>query len=84
MQKHTVLLVVIFLLLAHFSFSQKVDSTKSISYFSGAVGVTNNGISIVPSFSLDKPAVQFNLAMGKNRSSFEPDIRFSLTHQASC
>jgi hypothetical protein len=78
MQKNTVLLVVIFLLLAHFSFSQKVDSTKSISYFSGAVGVTNNGISIVPSFSLDKPAVQFNLSMGKNRFSFEPDIRFSL------
>jgi hypothetical protein len=62
----------------HFSFSQKIDSTKSISYFSGAVGVTNNGISIVPSFSLDKPAVQFNLSMGKNRFSFEPDIRFSL------
>ena len=78
MQKNTVL-VFVFLLLSHFSFSQKTDSAKSISYFSGAVSVTNNGISIVPSFSLGKPAVIFNLAMGKNRFSFEPDIRFSLT-----
>jgi hypothetical protein len=78
MQKNTVLLVFVLLMLAHLSFSQKTDSTKSIRYFSGAVGVTNNGISIVPSFSLDKPAVQFNLSLGKNRFSFEPDIRFSL------
>lgn len=68
-----------------FLFSQKVDSTtqkkesiKSLAYFSGSIGITNNGISIVPSFSLDKPAVQFNLSLGKNRFSFEPDIRFSL------
>ena len=60
------------------STTQKKDSTKSLSYISGSIGVTNNGISIVPSFSLDKPAVQFNLSMGKNRLSFEPDIRFSL------
>ena len=85
MQNKTRLLVFAFLWLTHFSFSQKVDSTtqkkesiKSLPYFSGSVGVTNNGISIVPSFSFDKPAVQFNLSMGKNRLSFEPDIRFSL------
>jgi hypothetical protein len=62
-----------------FSFSQTTDSTKSISHFSGSVGVTNNGISIVPSFSLGKPAAMFNLSMGKNRFSFEPDLRFSLS-----
>jgi hypothetical protein len=78
MQKNTVLLVFIFLLITHFSFSQKKDSAKSISDFSGAVSVTNNGISIVPSFSLGKPAVIFNISLGKNRFSFEPDIRFSL------
>jgi hypothetical protein len=85
MQKNTVILVFVFLLPAHFSFSQKTDSTtqktdstKSLPYISGAVSVTNNGISIVPSFSLDKPAVQFNMYTGKNRFSFEPDIRFSL------
>jgi hypothetical protein len=79
MQKNTFLLVVIFLLLAHFSFSQKTDSTKSISHFSGSVSVTNNGISIVPTFSLDKPAAIFMLSAGKNRFSFDPDLRFSLS-----
>jgi hypothetical protein len=78
MQKITLLLVVVFLVLTHFSFAQKIDSAKSISYFSGAVSVTNNGISIVPSFSLNKPAVIFNLAMGKSKFSFEQDLRFSL------
>ena len=79
MQKNTALLVFVLLLLAHFSFSQKADSTKSITHFSGSVSVTNNGISIVPSFSLGKPAAIFNLSMGKNRFSFEPDLRFSLS-----
>jgi hypothetical protein len=79
MQKNTALLVFVLLLLAHFSFSQKTDSTKSISYFSGSVSVTNNGISIVPTFSLDKPAAIFMLSAGKNRFSFEPDLRFSLS-----
>lgn len=78
MQKKTVLLILVPLLFAQSAFSQKKDSTKSISYFSGAVSVTNNGISIVPSFSLEKPAIQFNLSIGKSRFSFEPDLRFSL------
>lgn len=55
-----------------------VQHAAPLSFFSGAVSVTNNGISIVPSFSLGKPAVIFNLAMAKNRFSFDPDIRFSL------
>ena len=71
------------LLLAHLSFSQTVDSTKKIdntnaAHFGGAVSVTSNGISIVPSFSLGKPAAIFNLSMAKNRFSFEPDLRFSV------
>ena len=79
MQKHTPLLIFVFLLLAHDSFSQKADSTKSISHFSGAITVTNNGISLVPTFSLGKPAVIFNLAMGRGKLSFEPDMRFALS-----
>lgn len=78
MQKNTGLLIVILLMLAHSSFSQNADSTKNSTQFWGSVSVTNNGISIVPSFSLEKPAIQFNPAMGKSRFSFEPDIRFSL------
>jgi hypothetical protein len=85
MQKNKVLLIYVFLLLSHFSFSQtadsakqKADSIKRISHFSGSVSVTNNGISIVPTFSLGKPAAIFMLSARKNRFSFDPDLRFSL------
>lgn len=74
-----VLLLITILHFTHFAVAQKTDSTKNPSYFSGALSVTNNGISIVPSFSLGKPAVQFIFAAGKNRLSFEPDFRFSLS-----
>lgn len=59
------------------SFSQNTDSTKVVSHFGGAVTVTNNGISFIPTFSLGKPAVIFDLSMGR-RLSFDPQFRFSL------
>ncbi|HZK95365.1 MAG TPA: hypothetical protein VFC67_14250 [Prolixibacteraceae bacterium] len=68
---------IILLLFAHFAFSQNTDSTKIVSHFGGAVTVTNNGISFVPTFSLGKPAVIFDLSMGR-RLSFDPQLRFSL------
>lgn len=55
--------------------AQKADSTQSITVFSGQVGVTNNGFSIIPSFSLNSPAVLLNGSIRKNKLSFEPDIR---------
>ncbi len=73
-----VVLLSVLLHLAYSSFSQKTDSTKSATHFFGSVSVTNNGISIVPSFSLGKPAVQFDLSIEKKRFSFEQDLRFSL------
>jgi len=77
MQKNLGLLFAIFLLLTHSGFSQNSDSTKVVSHFGGAVTVTNNGISFIPTFSLSKPAVIFDLSVG-NRLSFEPQFRFSL------
>ena len=62
----------------HTSFTQQADSTKSISHFSGAVSLTNNGISLIPTFSLGKPATIISLSMGRGRLSFEPELRFSL------
>jgi len=64
------------IILTHLSFSQKRDSIEIISHFSGAVTVTNNGISLLPNLSLDKPAVIFDMSMGR-RLSFEPQFRFS-------
>jgi len=59
------------------SFSQNRESTKVASHFDGTVTVTNNGISFIPTFSLGKPAVIFDLSMGR-RLSFDPQFRFSL------
>lgn len=59
------------------SFGQSTDSVKVISNFGGAVSVTNNGISFIPTFSLGKPAVIFDMNVGR-KLSFEPQFRFSL------
>lgn len=48
------------------------DSTL---HFSGSIGLTTNGFSIIPTFSLNSPATMLNLAWKKKKLSFEPDIR---------
>jgi hypothetical protein len=71
----------LFILLLNFSilvFSQKSDSTKVDNYFGGAVTVTNNGISLIPTFTLGKPAVTFDLLIGRKKLSFEPEFQSSL------
>src|SRR5215468_11181833 len=78
MQKKIVLLIVVFSLITHFVFSQGIDSTKNIFHFKGAVTVTNKGISLVPTFTLGKPAAIFDLSMGKKKFFFEPQFKFSL------
>jgi hypothetical protein len=57
--------------------SQNTDSTKIVSNFGGAVTVTNNGISFIPTFSLGKPAAIFDMSVGR-KLSFEPQFRFAL------
>ena len=49
-----------------------------INHISGRIATTNNGISLIPTFSLGKPALLFTLSLGKNKLSFEPDFNFSL------
>jgi hypothetical protein len=39
------------------------------------VGITNNGFSIIPTFSLNSPAAILNFYWQKGRFSFDPDIR---------
>jgi hypothetical protein len=73
----------LFLLSSFFSivqilFAQKTDSSKAITYLSGAAGVTSNGISLIPTFSLNKPAAIFDILIGKSRFSFDPELTFSL------
>ena len=78
MQRIKILLAFTFSLNALSSLSQEADSTKPLSHFSGSITLTNNGISLIPTFSLNDPAILFNLSIGKGRFSFEPDMRFSL------
>lgn len=46
--------------------------------FKGTASITHNGISVIPSFSLGKPALLFDLKFTKGKLSFEPDMRFAL------
>ena len=69
--------MVIILSLSLTASSQSPESTKLPSHFNGAVTVTNNGIPFIPTFSLGKPAVIFDLSVGK-RFSFDPQFRFAL------
>lgn len=75
---------ILFLLILHGLFSiqlnAQTESTKepSIKHFSGTITATTNGISIIPFFSLGRPAVLFDLSLGGDRLSFDPMIRFGM------
>lgn len=66
------------------AFCQVMDSTSAIpkssaqAHISGSVSLTNNGISIIPAFSLNKPAATFDVSMGRGRLSFDPEFSCSL------
>jgi hypothetical protein len=62
----------------HFALAQKIDSTGSIGHLTSVVSVSTNGISTIPSFTLGKPAVIFDLSIGTRKLSFEPQFRFAL------
>lgn len=88
MQKNTDFLFFIFLLVAHFTFSQErgaveqnIVSREKMTHFGGAVTVTNKGISTIPTFTLGKPAIIFDFSVGKGKLSFDPQLRFSLKGQ---
>jgi len=57
--------------------SQKTDSTKVVNNFGGAITITNKGISTVPNLTLGKPAVIFDMTVGR-KLRFEPQFRFAL------
>lgn len=62
-------------------FSQEKEEAKKTLNLSGKTYLTNNGISLIPTFSIDKPAAMLLYSIGGERFSFEPDIRFSLEGQ---
>lgn len=72
------LLLTLFLFFSIFTYSQPSDSISQRINVVGNIGITNNGISIVPTFSLNAPASNFTFSVQKNRFSFDPDIRLTL------
>jgi hypothetical protein len=44
----------------------------------GVITATNNGVSIIPSFTLGRPAVMFDLSLSGKRFSFDPMLRFGM------
>jgi hypothetical protein len=57
--------------------SQDSDSTELVNNLRMVLSVTNNGISLIPTFSLEKPAIIFDASLGR-RLTFDPLIRYSL------
>lgn len=53
------------------------DSIKSSTKFTGNIGITNNGFSIVPTFSFNSPAIISQMNWKNNKFSIEPDIRLA-------
>ena len=76
--KSTYLKITSLLFFCHISIAQSTDSTQTPSFFRGQITATNNGVSLIPSFSLGKPAVLFDMNIGKGRLSFDPMIRFGM------
>jgi hypothetical protein len=60
------------------NYAQEQEKEPFLDDFSGIASVTQNGISLVPSFSLGEPAAIFDLKFTKGKLSFEPDMRFAL------
>ncbi len=56
--------------------AQQKDSVQRMVHFGGTITATQNGISLIPSFSLNRPAVMFDFNMGGKKLTFEPFLRF--------
>ncbi len=73
-------LTLLFLSFSIFAFSQNnKDSTLTTPIkVSGNVQLTNNGISPVPAFSLDKPALMTAFSIKKGNFSFSPQFNYGI------
>ncbi|MFN4084862.1 MAG: hypothetical protein ACK4LB_02900 [Spirosomataceae bacterium] len=60
---------------------QSPDTTQKSYHFRGNISVTQNGMSLIPAFSLGKPAAIAELSIGGDKLSFDPEIRFDLNGQ---
>ena len=62
----------------HLNAQESLDSSIKKLIISGNVGVTTNGISIIPTFSLNKPAFNATYSFSRGgRWSLDPDLRMT-------
>ena len=59
-------------------YSQEITGDEKEYHLSGLITATNNGISVIPSFSLGKPAFMFEFSAGGEKLSFDPQLRFAM------
>jgi hypothetical protein len=72
-------LLFVLLLLVRLASAQSDDSKKRTLNLRGSISATNNGFSLIPTFSLGKPALVTIFSMsGSRRISFEPEFRYGL------
>lgn len=71
-------LIISILFLSIPAFPQENTSKSNPFHFSGLITATNNGVSLIPSFSLGRPAMLFDLSLGGERLSFDPMLRFGM------
>ncbi len=58
--------------------AQEQTPAKPSGQFGGVITATNNGVSIIPSFTLGRPALLFDLSLSGERFSFDPMLRFGM------
>ncbi len=66
------------LLLPLMGFSGEADSTKVPLDAGIKIGITNNGFSFIPAFTLDEPAASLDISLRWKRFSIEPQFQYSL------
>ncbi|MDD4227497.1 MAG: hypothetical protein PHU98_14055 [Mariniphaga sp.] len=78
MTKLNLLVLVLIIGITKASFAQDSSDAANKIRIAGSASLTNNGISLIPNFSLGDPAALFNLSITRGRLSFDTDFNFSL------
>lgn len=81
MRKNQILILCVVVLLGSmvpFAHAQEAVDVEREYHFNGNLSVTNNGFSLIPTFSLGKPALISTFSLGGARFSLDPQFRFDL------
>ncbi|NDA61908.1 MAG: hypothetical protein EBX50_07690 [Chitinophagia bacterium] len=78
-QSFTFVLAALFFLIQPILAQQTTSVVRQPMVFSGSLGITNNGFSIIPSFSFNDPASVILLSWKKKQWSVDPEFRVTPT-----